>query len=320
MSGSRFFTMRSGVRMPTLALGTFRMEGDVVKEAVDRALHLGYRHIDTARSYRNEADIGEVINSRIKAGKLSRKDIFLTTKVPAWCLSRSAVIDSANRSLDELKLKYVDMLLIHYPWGYVKTLNEQNERRDEKYVDFDLNDAWDSFESLLKQGKAKHIGVSNFSITNLEAIRSKAKHRPDNLQLECHAYLQQRQLREYCNKHGIALTAYAPLGAANYVPEEERLRPGYKDPELLSDSVVSELARAHRKTAGQILLRFLHQEGLGVLPKTKNYDRLKENMDIFDWELSEEDMEELRKLDRGVKYFKFLWASRHPKYQPNEPF
>ncbi|XP_041371789.1 aldo-keto reductase family 1 member B10-like [Gigantopelta aegis] len=313
-----YILLRNCAKMPIVGIGTYMLKGDVLKQALDFAIFKGYRHIDTALSYGNESEIGEVVADRLKNGTLRRKDLFVTTKVPPVYLAPPFVAQSVEMSLENLKMQYVDMVLIHSPWGCInrgdgqlRPINQKGERVMEHY---DLLETWKAFESVYNNKLAKNIGVSNFTANQIERICQKAIIIPSNLQTECHVYLQQRRLRLYCASRGIVVSAYAPLGAPASPYRDKQ------HPLLLEDHVVEQLARKYKKSAAQILLNFLINNNIPVLPKSQNQNRLRENLDVIDWTMSPEDTKLLLDLDCGVKYFMFDWAKRHPEYFENEPF
>ena len=312
-----YLLLRNHAKMPIVGIGTYTLKGDTLKQALDFALFIGYRHIDTALSYQNETEIGEVVADRVKAGSLRRKDLFVTTKVPPVYLAPTSVIQSMEMSLDRLKMRYVDMLLIHSPWGCInregqlKPVNQNGERELEHY---DLLETWKAFESVCDNKHARNIGVSNFTASQIERLCQKARIAPSNLQAECHVYFQQRQLRRYCESRGIVFTAYAPLGSP-MSPHRDM-----EQPVLLDDHIVQELAKNYKKSAAQIVLNFLINNKMAILPKSQTRERLQENLDVITWSLSPDDAKQLSDLDCGVKYFKYDWAKNHPEYFENEPF
>lgn len=192
---AKYLALNSGFKIPVHGFGTYLLTGEPLKCALDYALFLGYRHIDTAHSYGNEVEIGEVINDRIRAGKLNRMDLFVTSKVPSVYLAYHSAIDSAKMSLENLKLKYLDMLLIHHPWGVVNrgdgTLRPIDRNGKRELAVYNLNETWQAFEHLVNRGYVNSIGLSNFTARQVERIWKSATIKPSNLQLECHAYLQQ---------------------------------------------------------------------------------------------------------------------------------
>ncbi|XP_050389351.1 prostaglandin F synthase 1 [Patella vulgata] len=314
----KYLTLNSGRRIPTVGLGTFLMKNDVLREALDYALYIGYRHIDTALSYGNEVEIGDVVASRIKDGTVKRADLFITTKIPPIYLDYQDCLQSAEKSLDNLKLKYVDMLLIHHPCGNpnrgdgnFKPLDENGER---EIVSYDILRTWKAMEKLVGENQTVHIGLSNCQPTVINKIWKAAKIKPSNLQLECHAYLQQKELGKLCTERGIIMTSYGALGAIT------RPNQSGNKPVLLDDLVIKEIASRINRTPGEVLLNYVAQLNRGILPKSQTKIRLKQNIEVLDWCLSKEDIKLIQTLDRNVKYFDFPWAKNHPDYVPNQPF
>ena len=297
------------------------MQGDVLKTALDHALTLGYRHIDTAAAYENEEEIGEVIQAHINSGKIIREDLFITTKIPSICLAKQDALESAHQSLRRLKVKYVDLLLIHHPWGQVNRgngdfnpwMNDGSGRRE--IVNTDYLETWDALESLVHDGFAKHIGVSNFTQAQIERVLSVAKVPLSNVQLECHTYYQQHKLKAFCDANNIIVSAYAPMGAAGrkYKYESEAVV-------LSRDSLVVDIAAKYNKTPCQILLNFLLCRKFVVLPKSSSPDHLLENMEALNFELSAEDLNRLYSLDRGLRLFPFPYIHHHPEFHEDEEF
>lgn len=307
---------------PTLGLGTFMMKGDTLKEALDYALSLGYRHIDTAASYGNEVEIGEVISDRIKEGKLSRKDIFITTKIPSVSLEKSDALESAHKSLSNLCVTSMDMLLIHHPWGQVKTnngnltplvMNDGSGRREVSDIDF--TETWSVLESLVKDGFVQNIGVSNFTISQIQRIISTSRLKPSNVQLECHPYYQQHKLKAFCDSNKIAVSAYAPLGATDRPAQHQT-----QTENIIADRLVLELAAKYLKTPAQILLNFLLCRGFSVIPKSSSKKHLKENFDSQSFMLSDTDMKKMFLLDRGLRFYEFKYVHHHPEFSNKEEF
>ncbi|XP_033759341.1 aldo-keto reductase family 1 member A1-like [Pecten maximus] len=310
--GSKFIKLYNGYLLPSVGLGTYQLFGDSVREVVDKAIFLGYRHIDTAHSYNNESEIGEILKSRVDSGSIKRRDIFLTTKLPAVLHEPRDVLYCIEESRARLKTKYLDLVLIHNPW----TLKPTDSKGGLQFVQFNLQKTWHSLETFVKEGSVKSIGLSNFTIGQIQNILEGCSIMPANLQLECHAYLQQRSLQDFCKARGITLTAYSPLGAHGR-PERHRFT---DQPVLLDDPALDSLAQAHDKTKAQILLGWLIQRGFCVVPKSKSDDRLAENFDIFDVNLNESELAQIQAMDRGIRYFKFKNMTGHPEFKPTEDF
>ena len=284
-------------------------------------LYPGYRLIDTAYSYGNHRDIGVVIGRLEREDKITRKDLFITTKVPSMYLNPKDVNLCVEESLESLKSLYIDLLLIHHPWS-VNNFGDGSRPLDEDgnyfYANQDLVETWKAFEEQVWSGRVKSIGISNFTPRQMLRILKHGKIRPQNAQFECHAYLQQKKLREFCRNHGVACTSYSSLGSAGR-PSQHKA--GENIPVLLDNEIVGEIANKYKRTKAQILLRFLLQQGLAVVPKSTSVSRLEENISVFDFMLEDKDMEILRRLDRGVRYFQFVPYRNHPEFSKNgEPF
>ncbi|KAK2182223.1 hypothetical protein NP493_362g01002 [Ridgeia piscesae] len=321
MASRGFVLFNNGARMPSIGLGTFQVTKDSIQTVVDYALDIGYRHIDTARSYGNEADIGKVLDKNLCAGTLKRNDLFVTTKVPRDCLGEKDTERSVRESLDFLQLNYLDLVLIHAPWGQEpplpdKTTEEQKRPAQESFVHYDLLTTWHVLENLVRKGLIHSIGLSNFTQRQIERIWQNAKIKPANLQLECHAYLQQLALRSYCQQRGIVVTGYSPLGAPDR-PEKYR---NLDDLHLLSDPVVQDIAEQLGRAPAQILLRFLLQIGVVPVPKSTQPRRIAENLQVFDFSLRQDQMSQLQALNRNMKFFRFEQFQNHPEYFENEEF
>ncbi|XDD45509.1 aldo/keto reductase [Leptospira sp. WS39.C2] len=241
--------------VPLLGLGVWKSRPKECYEAVKSALEFGYRHIDTAAIYGNEADVGVAIRD----SGIHRNDIFLVTKL--WNADQG--YDEAQKAIDvslkKLGTDYVDMYLIHFP------------------VSGKRKDSWKALEKIKKDGKAKSIGVSNFMVSHLEELLKETDIVPAMNQVEFHPFLQDTELKNYCSTKGILLEAYSPLAHG----------------QKLEDERVTRLAKKYNKSNAQILIRWSLQAGNVVIPKSKNPIRIKENADVFDFQLSREDMEEI---------------------------
>jgi len=255
--------LNSGVRIPQFGLGVFQIPPEDTAEAVRAALELGYRHIDTAQMYGNEQGVGEAI---AESG-VPREDVFVTTKLANDAQGHDNAINALEGSLQRLGMSYVDLYLIHWPLPgqdrYVRT--------------------WQGFEEIRRAGKARAIGVSNFQVPHLERLAAETATVPAVNQIELHPALQQTELRAYHRAHGIATEAWSPLAQG----------------EVLDDPVLTELADKHDRTPAQVVLRWQLQLGNIVFPKSAKPDRMRENLDVFGFELEPEDMAAIAKLDEG---------------------
>lgn len=306
--------------MPSVGLGTYLALGEKLQSVLDYALSVGIRHIDTALSYKNESDIGQVISDNVSQGKFKREHLFVTTKIPAVYIGPNDVRHSIETSLDQLNMSYVDMLLIHHPWGRRNhgdgNILPLNDKGQIDHCHHDLVVTWQIMEALVDEGLTKSIGLSNFTPSQIQRIWDKSRIKPANLQLECHVYLQQNVLRQFCRSKGIAVTGYAPLGA----PARQKQHRTPKDGAPLRDAVISLIAEKHKRTPAQILLRYLLELGVIPLPKSETPHRIKENFALFDFSLDAEDMKKIGALDRNQKYFQFHRDINHPEYLTTEPF
>ncbi|KAJ3304322.1 hypothetical protein HDV03_002937 [Kappamyces sp. JEL0829] len=267
---SKVIKLNNGHRIPALGLGTWRAEKGVVAEAVKTALAVGYKHIDCAYIYENEAEIGQVFGQK----GFNRHDVFVTSKL--WNNRHNDVEAGLNRSLKDLQLEYLDLYLVHWPCTYNPTTKKHFMDKNQ------IKSTWQQMERMVDVGKTKSIGVSNFTIELLQDILSYARIKPAVVQVELHPYLPQNDLLEFCNQHEIALTAYSPLGSL----------PGPES--VLNDPEVAMIAQRHGKSPAQVLISWALQRGTAVIPKSSKPERIKSNYDTF--ELTEDDMKTLARL------------------------
>lgn len=250
------FVEANGAKIPAIGLGTWELRGRACARIVEQALRLGYRHIDTAQMYDNEREVGE----GMRAAGLKRDQVFLTTKIWPSHFAPHDLERSARESLVRLRLTEVDLLLLHWPSQQVP-----------------LSETLGALARVKSQGLARHIGVSNFTVALIqEAVASC----PEPLvcdQVEYHPYLDQTKVRDACDRHGMALVAYNPLAKGR----------------IKNDRALQRIGDRYRKTSAQIGLRWLVQQGVAAIPRTSRLERLSENIEIFDFELSDEDMQEI---------------------------
>jgi len=291
MPADNFYeTLSNGVEFPMIGLGTWLSDDRALfKTALRTALDTGYRAIDTATLYGNEDVIGEVLQEYFDAGKLARKDIFITTKLPPFGHANPALF--IQKSLDKLHLDYLDLYLMHQPDSYKLAPDNNSAVLDSKGKPVldptPVIDTWRIFEEYYKKGALKAIGISNFNTTEIQDLFDKAEIKPHNLQVETHVLWPQDELVAISRKLNMSFTAYAPLGS----PGSAQYRGAKPGGDCMGQPLVQELANKYNRKPAQILLRQLYQRGLHVVPKSINPTRIRENFDIFDFRITPEDMQ-----------------------------
>ncbi|WP_404431664.1 aldo/keto reductase [Sutcliffiella horikoshii] len=257
-------TLHNGVEMPWFGLGVFKVEeGQEVESSVKMAIHAGYKSIDTAAIYKNEEGVGK----GIRESDIPREELFITTKVWNADQGYESTLKAFDESMEKLGLEYLDLYLVHWP---VK----------EKYVD-----TWKALEKLYKDGRVRAIGVSNFQIHHLQDILDVAEVKPMVNQVEYHPKLSQVELLNFCKENGIQMEAWSPLMQG----------------QLLDNEVLKEIADAHNKSVAQVILRWDLQNGVVTIPKSVKEHRIKENADIFDFELSADEMQKIHALNEDKR-------------------
>ncbi|XP_038211970.1 aldo-keto reductase family 1 member B1-like [Zerene cesonia] len=283
----------NGLSCPILGLGTWKSKPGEVYDAVSSAIDVGYRHIDCAYLYGNEREVGQAIQDKIRSGVVKRENLFITSKL--WnTYHRPDLVEPAIRvSLSSLGLQYLDLYLIHWPMAYKEGDDPFPSDANGKviYSDVDYTDTWKAMENLVEQGLTRSIGLSNFNSKQIDRVLQIAKIKPVTNQVECHPYLSQRKLLEFCQERRIILTAYSPLGS----PDRPWAKPG--DPTLLDDPKVKLVAEKLKKTPAQILIRYAIDCGIIVIPKSVNKTRIADNFNVWDFKLSKEDIDVISSLD-----------------------
>ncbi|XP_076666678.1 1,5-anhydro-D-fructose reductase isoform X2 [Andrena cerasifolii] len=296
-----------------------------IMTSVSAALEIGYRHIDTAFNYNNEEAIGTVLKKWFANGG-KREDLFITSKLPSYGNRPCDVERFLKSSLEKLDLDYLDMYLIHMPFAF--KLDEEAcapaVHEDGTYVldtDTDPVSVWKEMEKQVKKGCTKSIGLSNFSEEQVLTIWENAQIKPSNVQVELHAYHNQKSLRKLCQKHKIAITAYSPLGSpGTKMHLQKKYNVNFEDfPDLIGHPIVQKISAEYKRSPAQILLRHLLQLGAIVIPKSSTPERIKENMDLYDFTLKETEMDTLNFLDKGscgriLNFLFFKGVEKHPDY------
>jgi methylglyoxal/glyoxal reductase len=255
------FTLNNGIKMPKFGLGVYKSGNDTV-QAVKWALEAGYRLIDTAAYYNNEVQVGKAV----RESGIPREDIFVTTKMWNNDQRDNRQEDAFHESLNKLKLDYIDLYLIHWP------------------VPGKFTDTWKYMEDFLASGKVRAIGVSNFLPHHLDELAASSKTVPVVDQFECHPFLTREEVRKYCTDHTIQTEAWSPLGRGI----------------VLESRTIQEIAKKHKKSPAQITLRWDYQNGIIAIPKSVNQNRIRENANIFNFTLTDDEIEMISDLDTGI--------------------
>nr|WP_165502249.1 aldo/keto reductase [Bacillus wiedmannii] len=259
-------TLHNGVEMPWFGLGVFKVEdGPELVEAVKSAIKAGYRSIDTAAIYGNEKAVGEGIRAGIKEAGISREDLFITSKVWNSDQGYETTLAAYEESLKKLELDYLDLYLVHWP------------------VEGKYKDTWRALETLYKEERVRAIGVSNFQIHHLQDVMKDAEIKPMINQVEYHPRLTQKELQAFCKEQGIQMEAWSPLMQG----------------QLLDNETLQEIAEKHGKTTAQVILRWDLQNGVITIPKSTKEHRIIANADVFNFELTKEDMEKIDALNQN---------------------
>lgn len=262
-----FITLNDGTKIPQFGLGVYQVpEGEATINSVKTALEIGIRHIDTAHAYQNERSVGRAI----KECGIPRGEVWITTKLWPSEYGEGKTSDAIDKMLKRLDTDYIDLLLLHQQFG-------------------DYIGAYKDMERAVKDGRVKSIGLSNFESHRLEEVLDIANIYPSVLQVECHPYYQQNELKKRIEKFGTVIEAWYPIG--------------HGDKGLINEPLFTKLGQKYGKTNVQIILRWHIQEGTIVFPRSTNPVHIKENFEIFDFELTEDEMTEIRKLDSGKRFF-----------------
>lgn len=294
--------------MPAIGLGMWKVEGSAAPGLVQQAIRAGYRHLDCACDYGNEREVGDGIRSAL-GGLCRRDELWVTSKLWNTYHRREHVRPAAERSLRDLGVDYLDLYLVHFPialeyvsfeeryppgWLYDPAQPERGMRPARVPV----SETWAAMEGLVRDGLVRNIGVCNFNIALLRDLLAHATIHPAMLQVELHPFLAQEKLLRFCTGEGIAVTGFSPLGASSYVP----LGMAGGDESVLAHPAVLEVARRHGKTPAQVVLRWGVQRGTAVIPKTSRPERLAENLAIFDFALTDDEMRSISALDRNRRF------------------
>jgi len=256
---NQYFTLYNGIRIPAIGFGTYRTPGEAAEQSVREALKAGYRSIDCAAIYRNEENVGIAL----KESRINREDLFITSKLWNDFKGYDATMAAFEKTMQDLQLDYLDLYLIHWPIAKASRVNWQEAN----------NETWRAFEELYKGGRIKAIGVSNFRRHHLEPLMEYASVQPMVNQIEYHPGFLQDETAVFCRQHGIQLESWGPLSNGG----------------IFGNEILISLAEKYGKSVAQLTLRWIHQKGFVVLPKSVTPARMAENLEIFDFHISEED-------------------------------
>lgn len=306
---STSITLSTGAQLPSVGFGFWKVDRPIAADVARQAIQAGFRHLDCACDYGNESEVGQGVQQAISDGLCQRNDLWITSKLWNTYHQAEHVRMACERSLSDLKLQQLDLYLIHfpiaqtfvpfdhrYPPGWFADPSAEHPRMEEVRVP--ISETWRAMEKLVDDGLVKHIGICNFGTSLLRDLLSCARIRPTVLQVESHPFLVQSRLLRYCQQEQIAFTAFSPLGAASYYS----LGMASQSESLLDNPIVQCISLDRGKSAAQVLLRWGIQRGTSVIPKTSTLERMAENLNIFDFELSQADMDAISGLDRGRRF------------------
>ena len=271
VGGIPYVQLNNGVWMPRFGIGTFNVPGDsVCADAVGYALKCGYRHIDTAHAYRVERGVGKAVEE----SGIPRSEIWITSKLWPSEYGEGKTMEAINRMLGRLHTDHIDLLYVHQPMG-------------------DYRGAWRDMEKAVRQGKVRALGISNFDASDslFNDIMQFAEIKPAVMQIECHPYAQRKEWREKARKYNIQVECWFPLGGE------------MSNGALFRDPTIQAIAKAHGKTPAQVIIRWHLQEGFSVIPGATRHDYIKENISVFDFRLTDEEMRQMRSLDKEQRFF-----------------
>lgn len=302
-------TLANGAELPLVGLGLWKIGKPDVAGVVHKAIELGWRHFDSACDYGNEVEAGQGIKSAVNAGICAREDLWVTSKLWNTYHSPQHVRSACERTLLDLGLDYLDLYHVHFPISQKFVPFEERyppewffdpnaEKPRVELAPVPISETWGAMQELVSAGLVKNIGVCNFGVSLLRDLLSYASIPPAVLQIELHPYLVQEKLLEFCNREGIHVTGFSPLGALSYVSLNMATA---ADSVLVNPCVVAASERTG-KTPAQVVLRWGVQRGTSIVPKTSNHDRLVENLAIFDFELSDEEMAAITSLDQHRRF------------------
>ena len=302
-------TLPTGGQLPSVGLGLWKIDKAETASVVEQAIAVGYRHFDAACDYGNESEAGAGIKTAIASGACSRDDLWITSKLWNTYHAAEHVRPACERSLNDLGLDYLDLYLIHFPiaqrfvpfeeryppeWVFDPTA----ERPCVESAAVPISETWQAMEELVTTGLVRNIGICNFGVSLIRDLQSYATIQPSVLQIESHPYLTQDKLLRYCSENDIAVTAFSPLGALSYL----QLNMATESDSVLQQDCIKAAAARTNRTPAQVVLRWGIQRGTAIVPKTSKPERLIENLALYDFELTGDEMSAISALDQNRRF------------------
>jgi D-xylose reductase len=302
-------TLASGSKVPSVGLGLWKIDRSITAGVVQSSIDIGYRHFDAACDYGNEAEVGEGLAAAISSKKVRRDELWVTSKLWNTYHRGEHVRTAVTRTLSDLRLDYLDLYLVHfpislafvpfehrYPPGWFHDPGAASPAMKSDLVP--IRETWEAMQELVYQGLVREIGVSNFGTSLLRDLMSYAAIPPAMLRIELHPYLTQEKLLRFCSESGIAVAGFSPLGAQSYFS----INMAKADEAVIEQPMVKSIAAKHKRTAAQVVMRWGIQRGTAIVPKSIHPDRLRENLNLFDFELSAEEMMTISGMNRNRRF------------------